>query len=113
MTAPALILETDENGEPRGIDPRVTVRIRPNPHRSLPAPELRRKAWRANRKCCECNRPIARPADGGLVTLAAPLLLAHKHPCFARAILRHNPTYSAAAARARADMAAAIGGLAL
>lgn len=101
----ALILETDENGEPRGVERRALVRIRANPHRSLPAPELRRKAWRANRKCCECNRPIARPADGGLVTLTAPLLLAHKHPCFARALLRFNPNYSTAAARVRHEQA--------
>lgn len=105
MRSTALIIETDENGEPRGIDPRITVRIRPHPHRSLPVPELRRKAWRANRKCCECNRPIARPSDAGLVVLRAPYPLAHKHPCFARAILRLNPSYSAAAARVRHEIA--------
>ena len=62
-----------------------------------------RGLWRAFPTCIECHQAI------GLYTSGAPVItdegprLAHRHRCFARAMLRHHPTLFVRAAVCRAQ----------
>lgn len=102
---------TSADGEPTGTDLRHRIAladpaIRSAWSRGLASPRARERAWTANPMCVECGMRVATADQAGL--LVAPTgsdvghRVAHKTPCFVRALTRINPHLNTAAALRRA-----------
>lgn len=51
------------------------------------------RAWRRDRTCCDCRRPIATAKEAGVVEVASLTYVAHRRGgCLARAIAKHHPS---------------------
>lgn len=71
--------------------------------RGLASPRARERAWQANPVCCDCHMRVAQPSDAGLLVTTDGHRVAHKLPCFVRALAKHHPTISTGAALRRAE----------
>jgi len=71
--------------------------------RGLAAPRARARAWEANPVCCECNMRVVQPTDAGLLVTKDGHRVAHKVPCFVRALAKHHPTITTGATTRRAE----------
>jgi hypothetical protein len=53
----------------------------------------RRKAWRFNRHCVECGKMIDHDSNSGVLVVDGRARVACKRKCFARAVMKANPTF--------------------
>jgi hypothetical protein len=72
--------------------------------KGLAAPRARERAFSANPICIECGERISAPSLAGLIETAAGHRVAHKTPCFVRAVSKLNPTFTKSAAMRRAEV---------